>query len=122
MSITNSNALNTTIRNTSGATAFFGFLPPHGKRLANNADYVFYGSPENFWASATRKRQRISLTTALDAGDITIISDPATLAAAAVSPGATGATGATGTTGAGATGATGATGRTGATGQTGPGA
>jgi len=108
MAITSSNALKTTIRNTSGASAFFGFLPPHGKRLANNADYVFYGSPENFWSSPTRKRQRTALTVSLDAGRITIISDPATIAAAAVATGVTGATGRTG-----ATGATGATGPSG---------
>lgn len=35
--------LMTTVRNTSGATRTFSFLPPHGRDLANNEEFSVYG-------------------------------------------------------------------------------
>ena len=37
-------ALYTTVRNTSGGVAKLGFILPHGKSLANNADVTVLGN------------------------------------------------------------------------------
>ena len=35
--------LYSTVKNTSGATRYFGFLPPHGRELANNEEHSVVG-------------------------------------------------------------------------------
>jgi len=74
-------ALYTTVRNTSGATAKLGFIPPHGKKLANNADVTVFG---DIWDRMTKggrlnERARASFEAALLAGDIEIVQSPALL-------------------------------------------
>ena len=36
--------LDTKVRNMTGATTTFGFLPPHGKTLTAGQEYTFFGS------------------------------------------------------------------------------
>lgn len=50
--------IQTVIRNTSGATRVFGYLPPHGKSLTNNQDYTFDGDLEIYLMSVSRKNKR----------------------------------------------------------------
>ena len=71
------NCLQTKVRNMSGNEAFFGFLPPHGKRLASGEEYTFFGSPEALLASVTKKRQRTALQNALTTGKVVLVSTPA---------------------------------------------
>jgi hypothetical protein len=72
-----SNCLQTKVRNMSGKEAFFGFLPPHGKRLSSGEEYTFFGSPEALLASVTKKRQRTAMQNALVSGKVVIVSTPA---------------------------------------------
>lgn len=37
------NCLYTTVRNVSGGTLSFSFLPPHGKKLTDGENYTFFG-------------------------------------------------------------------------------
>lgn len=74
--------LYTTVENTSGAAAVFGFLGTHGRRLAANATYTVPGdlvSALGGGALNTKKsaRQFKALEKALKAGDIKIVSSPA---------------------------------------------
>ncbi len=72
--------LYTTIKNVSGGEKAFSFLPPHGRRLANNAEITEIGGlseivrrPGGFVAS---KRHIAGLQAALLAGDIEVINTP----------------------------------------------
>jgi len=71
----------TTVKNTSGASKRFSFLPPHGKEMASNEEYTFEGDlvsavrrPGGFVAS---KRVIAGLTAALENGDLEVIKTPA---------------------------------------------
>lgn len=66
----------TKVRNLTGKTAFFGFLPPRGKRLKAGETYVFDGDLRQFYASITKKRYRTSLLNALKNRHLAIESTP----------------------------------------------
>lgn len=66
----------TTVRNATGGTRVFGFLPPHGKRLENGEEYSFFGSLDSLLAGITKKRQRDSLLAALADGSLQILKTP----------------------------------------------
>lgn len=68
--------LQTKVRNMTGGEAFFGFLPPHGKKLAAGEEYTFFGGLDSLLASITRKRHRTALQSALESGDIVIVQSP----------------------------------------------
>lgn len=67
----------TVIRNATGGTRFFGFLPPHGKRLANGETFTFPGNLEALLMSNTKKRQRDSYLRALGDGSLRLLKIPA---------------------------------------------
>lgn len=46
--------LYTTVRNVSGKTLTFGFLPPHGKTLDDNEEYTFAGDIQQYLTSARK--------------------------------------------------------------------
>lgn len=71
--------LYTTVKNTSGAEATFGFLGAHGKRLANNATYTVPGDLVAKLGNGGRGTQRAfkALEKALEAGDLIIVNSPA---------------------------------------------
>ena len=71
--------LYTTVKNTSGAEATFGFLGAHGKRLANNATYTVPGDLVAKLGNGGRGTQRAfkALEKALEAGDLVIVNSPA---------------------------------------------
>ena len=70
----------TTVKNTSGVAKFFGFIPPHGKKLPLNGSYNFYGTLLNTMDEddVRSRRKHAPLSAALDRGDITIIKTPYT--------------------------------------------
>ena len=76
----NTDCMETKVRNMSGSEAFFGFLPPHGKRLASGEEYTYFGSPETLYASITKKRHRTALQSALTAGKLVIVATPSPIA------------------------------------------
>lgn len=67
------------VKNTSGATKKFGFLPPHGRELANNEEYTVFGNiaeSVNRGEWVTSKRHRDALDAALVAGTLEVIETP----------------------------------------------
>jgi hypothetical protein len=60
----------------SGKTAVFGFLPPHGKRLAAGDEYTFFGSMPGLLQAITSKRKREAFIASVKSGDIAIVSSP----------------------------------------------
>ena len=74
-------ALYTIVKNTSGVAKTFGFLPPHGRRLAANATKMVQGDIRVAVANGCggpggNARNLLALEKALDDGDLTIISSP----------------------------------------------
>lgn len=68
--------LHTVVRNMTGKAAFFGFLPPHGKRLESGAEYSYFGSVDTLYSSITKKRHRTALQNAVNDGNLVIVSTP----------------------------------------------
>jgi hypothetical protein len=66
----------TTVQNVSGATKFFGFLPPHGLTLDNAETVTFDGDLRTILGAGggggryNRKREITALQEACDAGEI----------------------------------------------------
>lgn len=69
--------LYTTVENTSGAAAVFGFLGTHGKRLAANATYTVPGDLVTKLGSQRSQRKFKALEAALKDGELKIVSSPA---------------------------------------------
>ena len=69
--------LYTTLRNISGGTLRFGFIPPHGKELADNEEVLVLGDFYDRLAMADhRERSRASFEAALENNLITVIRTP----------------------------------------------
>jgi|LakMenEpi03Aug12_release.lakeMendotaPanAssembly.Ray.scaffolds.fasta_scaffold1772582_1 hypothetical protein len=77
MSVT---CLYTVVKNTSGNTTTFGFLPPHGVTLEANETYNVFGDIRNCLGGnqggerSVQKRAYDALSNALDTGQLTIVS------------------------------------------------
>jgi hypothetical protein len=71
--------LYTTVKNTSGSARVFGFLGPHGKRLAANETYTVPGDLVATLGNSGRggQRQFKALEKALETNKIDILSSPA---------------------------------------------
>jgi len=71
--------LYTTVKNTSGAEATFGFLGARGKRLANNETYTVPGDLVASLGKGGRggQRQFKALERALSDGNLVIVNSPA---------------------------------------------
>lgn len=70
-----------TLKNTSGSSMRFMFLPPHGRTLAANAEYTVYGDPIAAVRSkrvngVAAKRDEDAFLAALVAGTLEIIKTP----------------------------------------------
>jgi hypothetical protein len=74
-----STCLETKVRNMSGKAAVFGFLPPHGKKLAAGDEYTFFGSMTGLLQAITSKRKREAFIAAVKSGDIVVVSTPSPL-------------------------------------------
>jgi hypothetical protein len=69
-----------TVRNTSGETKTFGFLPPHGRKLNNDEEFTIFGHVTEAIIRHDRTESRRSVSAFLAAtqrGDITVVSTPA---------------------------------------------
>jgi len=68
----------TSVTNTSGGELYFGFLPPHGRRLAANDQIYFFGDIQD-WINryATNYKVRQAIETAISNGDLRIDHTPA---------------------------------------------
>lgn len=71
------NDLYTTVKNTSGASRFFGYLGDHGKTLANNGTTTVFGDLQTLIGNDARKKA--ALEADLLAGNLTLISTPRTV-------------------------------------------
>lgn len=72
--------LTSTVRNTSGGSMIFGFLPPHGMQLAADEEYTVWGNILEAIGRGDRptdRRQHQAMHDAIDRGDITILTTPA---------------------------------------------
>lgn len=69
--------LYTTVKNTSGSPAVFGFLGLHGKRLANNETFTVPGDLVAKLGGQRAQRQFKALERALHDGDLIIVNSPA---------------------------------------------
>lgn len=69
--------LYTTVKNTSGSAAVFGFLGLHGKRLNNNETFTVPGDLVAKLGGQRSQRQFKALEKALNDGDLVIVNSPA---------------------------------------------
>lgn len=71
-----------TLKNTSGGTKKFGFIPPHGKELAADEEINVFGDIKEAVNRGDRygSRNMNALLDALDSGDISIVSTPLPIA------------------------------------------
>lgn len=65
--------LYSTVKNTSGVSRTFGFLPPHGVNLNPSEEYTVFGS---ILTCMVKRQDQIAFAAAIDRGDITIINTP----------------------------------------------
>ena len=71
--------LYSTVKNTSDKIKTFGFLPPHGKKLAVNEEYTVFGDIKQAVIRGERtegRRNIIAFERALQRGDMTILNTP----------------------------------------------
>lgn len=79
------NCLYSTVKNTSGGSRVFSFLPPHGRTLANNEELTLFGDIRaavggNQGAEySVRRRGMAGLEAAIASGDLQILETPAQL-------------------------------------------
>ena len=71
---TDKSCLYSTVKNISGSTMRFGFLPPHGVQLVDDEEYTVFGNILDRLDSTTK---RVAFAAALDAGYIEIVNTPA---------------------------------------------
>lgn len=75
-----SRCLFSTVRNISGGTKPFSFLPPHGRRLAHEEEYTVFGDIREAMVRvdrATSQRYMQALEDAIQRGDLEIVQTPA---------------------------------------------
>jgi hypothetical protein len=74
--------MRTLITNTSGASKFFGFIPPHGAQLDNGANVVVDGDLATVLAGGrnrySRKTELHAMKTAVANGEVTVADLPDT--------------------------------------------
>lgn len=69
--------LDSTVKNTCGQRRVFSFLGPHGRELAANEQYTFFGSiQDHVGARAWSGRTGAALKRSLAAGDLEILHGP----------------------------------------------
>lgn len=70
------------VKNVSGATKHFGFLPPHGRTLEDDEEIFVFGNIfDAIYRNAGHRSKRVqdALATALNDGDLELISSPCTI-------------------------------------------
>lgn len=73
--------LYSTVKNISGGTLKFGFLPPHGRSLADDGEFTVFGNildaVANGFDRATSRRSVLAFENAIDDGKLEIVNTPA---------------------------------------------
>ena len=73
--------LYSTVKNISGGTLKFGFLPPHGRSLADDGEFTVFGNildaVANGFDRATSRRSVLAFESAVDTGKLEIVNTPA---------------------------------------------
>ena len=71
--------LYSTVKNTSGGTKKFGFLPPHGRELTTNQEFTLTGhivAAISRGEPVTDRRHQQALQTSLTDGDLEVVETP----------------------------------------------
>ncbi len=79
MAVQDTSCLYSTIKNTSGGRMKFGFLPPHGRELANNEEFTIFGDVREAIISGDRlasRRSILAFEAAIERGDLQIMQTP----------------------------------------------
>lgn len=75
--------LYSTVKNTSGKAMHFGFLPPHGRKLAGDEEFTVFGDIRNGLGgnrggeASVAQRDNDALQNAITDGNLEILSTPA---------------------------------------------
>jgi hypothetical protein len=73
--------LYSTVKNISGGTMTFGFLPPHGRSLADDGEFTVFGNildaVANGFDRVTSRRSILAFESAVDNGKLEIVHTPA---------------------------------------------
>lgn len=78
----NMECLYSTVKNVSGKAKTFGFLPPHGRKLAANEEFTAFGDIRQAIASLREggrnaaQRDIVAFEAAVERGDLEIVSTP----------------------------------------------
>lgn len=67
----------TTVRNMSGRTRVFSFLPPHGKTLADGEEYSFPGRLSDYYTAPAKQWQYLKALEAISPTNLAIVKEPA---------------------------------------------
>lgn len=87
----NVQCLYSTVRNDSGVSKVFSFLPPHGRRLAANEEFTVFGDIKQAIIKHDRleaRRAIIAFERAIQRGDMTILNTPSVILEDDANPGA----------------------------------
>jgi hypothetical protein len=74
--------LYSTVKNVSGGTKIFGFLPPHGRTLANNEEFTVFGDiRQNLGGNqggerSVQRRANAAFEAAVESGDLEVLQTP----------------------------------------------
>ena len=74
--------LYSTVKNVSGGTRTFGFLPPHGRTLANNEEFTVFGDIRHSLGGnqgrerSVQRRAHIAFEAAVESGELEIVNTP----------------------------------------------
>jgi hypothetical protein len=74
--------LYSSVKNVSGTTKTFGFLPPHGRTLANNEEFTVFGDVrQNLGGNqggerSVQRRANAAFEAAVESGDLEILNTP----------------------------------------------
>lgn len=74
--------LYSTIKNISGVSKIFGFLPPHGRELANNEEFTVFGDVRQQLGGnmgterSVQRRSNAAFEAAIESGDLEILQTP----------------------------------------------
>lgn len=85
MAVMDTSCLYSTVKNISGGTMVFGFLPPHGRELANNEEFTVFGDIRGMLGGnagaepAVHRRSQIAFEAAIEAGYLEVLSTPASI-------------------------------------------
>lgn len=77
--IMDTSCLYSTVKNVSGSSKIFGFLPPHGRTLANNEEFTVFGDiRQNLGGNqgaerSVQRRANAAFEAAVEAGDLEIL-------------------------------------------------